>query len=87
MTAGLQRRRGSRAGWKQGGVYVVANIRGGGEFGPQLAPGGAQGRTATRAYEDFAAVAEDLVAAQGHVAAASRHPWAAATAACSWATC
>ena len=47
-------------GWLQrGGVYVVANIRGGGEFGPVWH------RTALRenrqlAYEDFIAVAEDL---------------------------
>jgi prolyl oligopeptidase len=45
----------------QGGVYVVANIRGGGEFGP------AWHQAATKAgkqasYDDFAAVAEDLVA-------------------------
>ena len=43
MAPVLQRRR--RRGWlERGGVYVVANIRGGGEFGPQLAPGRAQGK-------------------------------------------
>ncbi|MEJ5167234.1 MAG: prolyl oligopeptidase family serine peptidase, partial [Thermoanaerobaculia bacterium] len=48
-------------GWlERGGVYVVANIRGGGEYGPKWH------RTAIkenriRAYEDFAAVAEDLI--------------------------
>jgi prolyl oligopeptidase len=48
-------------GWlARGGTYVVANIRGGGEYGPGWH------RTAIRdqrprAYEDFAAVARDLV--------------------------
>ena len=33
------------AAWlEKGGVYVVANIRGGGEFGPTVAPVGAQGK-------------------------------------------
>lgn len=46
---------------ERGGVYVVANIRGGGEFGPawHLA---ALREHRHRAYEDFAAVARDLVA-------------------------
>ncbi|MCK6080041.1 prolyl oligopeptidase family serine peptidase [Microbacterium sp. EYE_5] len=46
---------------EQGRVFVVANIRGGGEFGPQwhLA---ALREHRHRAYEDFAAVARDLVA-------------------------
>lgn len=46
---------------ERGGVYVVANIRGGGEFGPawHLA---ALRENRHRAYEDFAAVARDLVA-------------------------
>ncbi|MGA6127287.1 MULTISPECIES: prolyl oligopeptidase family serine peptidase [unclassified Microbacterium] len=46
---------------EQGRVYVVANIRGGGEFGPEwhLA---ALRENRHRAYEDFAAVARDLVA-------------------------
>ncbi len=44
----------------QGGVYVVANIRGGGEFGPawHLA---ALKENRQRAYDDFIAVAEDLI--------------------------
>ena len=45
---------------ERGGVYVVANIRGGGEFGPRWH------RAALReqrqcAYDDFIAVAEDLI--------------------------
>lgn len=46
---------------QQGRVFVVANIRGGGEFGPawHLA---ALREHRHRAYEDFAAVARDLVA-------------------------
>ncbi len=43
-----------------GGCYVVANIRGGGEFGPQWHRA-ALGAQRHRAYEDFAAVARDLV--------------------------
>ena len=49
-------------GWlTRGGTYVVANIRGGGEYGPRwhLA---AMRENRHRAYEDFAAVARDLVA-------------------------
>ena len=54
-------------GWlARGGTYVVANIRGGGEYGPELAPGGAARSNRLRAYEDFAAVAEDLVDARHH---------------------
>jgi len=49
------------AGWlEQGGVYVVANIRGGGEFGPQWHQAALKSKRG-RAYEDFIAVAEDLV--------------------------
>ena len=45
----------------QGGVYVVANIRGGGEYGPRWHQAALkEGRH--RAFEDFAAVAEDLIA-------------------------
>jgi len=45
----------------RGGVYVVANIRGGGEFGPAWHEAGRKsGRQ--RVYDDFAAVARDLVA-------------------------
>ena len=49
-------------GWLQeGGVYVVANIRGGGEYGPRWHQAALR-ENRIRAYEDFAAVAEDLIA-------------------------
>src|SRR3546814_9395445 len=49
-------------GWlERGGVYVVANIRGGGEYGPRW-PQAALQEKRHKAYEDFAAVAKDLVA-------------------------
>jgi len=49
-------------GWLQlGGVYVVANIRGGGEYGPRWHQAALKSNR-LRAYEDFAAVAQDLVA-------------------------
>jgi prolyl oligopeptidase len=48
-------------GWlARGGTYVVANIRGGGEYGP-LWHRSAMRENRPRAYEDFAAVATDLV--------------------------
>ena len=50
------------AGWYQrGGVHVVANIRGGGEFGPAWHQGAIKG-SKQNSYDDFIAVAEDLVA-------------------------
>jgi prolyl oligopeptidase len=49
------------SGWiARGGVFVVANIRGGGEFGPRWHQA-AMKQNRPRAYEDFIAVAEDLV--------------------------
>ena len=45
---------------ERGGVFVVANIRGGGEFGPQWHAAALKENRA-RAYEDFEAIAEDLV--------------------------
>ena len=49
-------------GWiERGGVYVVANIRGGGEFGPRWHQAALKEKR-HKAYEDFAAVGEDLVA-------------------------
>jgi prolyl oligopeptidase len=50
------------AAWmEKGGVYVVANIRGGGEFGPAWHKAALKDKR-HRAYEDFVAVADDLVA-------------------------
>ncbi|MEP6940705.1 MAG: prolyl oligopeptidase family serine peptidase [Rudaea sp.] len=49
-----------RAWLARGGVYVVANIRGGGEYGPRWHQAALKGNR-LRAYEDFAAVANDLV--------------------------
>jgi prolyl oligopeptidase len=46
---------------ERGGNYVLANIRGGGEFGPAWHRS-AQNENRQRAYDDFAAVARDLVA-------------------------
>ncbi|MGW7517694.1 prolyl oligopeptidase family serine peptidase [Streptomyces sp. NPDC054796] len=49
-------------GWlERGGAYVVANIRGGGEYGPDWHRA-ALGAERDRAFEDFAAVARDLSA-------------------------
>ncbi|MGQ0838709.1 prolyl oligopeptidase family serine peptidase [Actinokineospora sp.] len=49
-------------GWlAHGGTYVVANIRGGGEYGPAWHRAALR-ENRPRAYEDFAAVARDLVA-------------------------
>ena len=50
------------AAWmERGGVYVVANIRGGGEYGPAWHQAALR-HNRQRAYDDFIAVAEDLVA-------------------------
>ena len=51
------------AWFQQGGVLVVANVRGGGEFGPAWHQA-ATGAHKQRSYDDFAAVAEDLIARQ-----------------------
>ena len=49
------------AAWlERGGVYVVANIRGGGEFGPDWHQSALKADR-PRAYEDFIAVGEDLI--------------------------
>jgi prolyl oligopeptidase len=54
---------GSRgAAWlERGGVYALANIRGGGEFGPRWHEAALQ-RNRIKSFEDFIAVAEDLIA-------------------------
>jgi prolyl oligopeptidase len=46
---------------EDGGVYVVANTRGGGEFGPAWHQAALQ-QNRQRAHEDFIAVARDLIA-------------------------
>ncbi|MBI3285530.1 MAG: S9 family peptidase [Burkholderiales bacterium] len=48
---------------EKGGVYVVANIRGGGEFGPRWHQSALK-ENRQRAYDDFAAVAKDLIASK-----------------------
>jgi prolyl oligopeptidase len=49
------------AAWlERGGVFVVANIRGGGEFGPDW-HNAARKEHRQRAYDDFIAVAESLI--------------------------
>ncbi|MFB7311124.1 prolyl oligopeptidase family protein [Streptomyces sp. NPDC056192] len=50
-----------RAWLERGGTYVIANIRGGGEYGPDWHQA-ALGADRPRAFEDFAAVAADLIA-------------------------
>ena len=48
------------AAWiERGGVYILANIRGGGEFGPKWHQA-VQGHAHMKNFEDFIAVAEDL---------------------------
>ena len=46
---------------EKGGVFVLANIRGGGEFGPAWHEAGLKTHR-QRIYDDFAAVGQDLVA-------------------------
>ncbi|TAJ69495.1 MAG: S9 family peptidase [Phenylobacterium sp.] len=46
---------------EKGGVFVVANIRGGGEFGPRWHNAGLK-LNRMRVYDDFFAVSEDLIA-------------------------
>ncbi len=50
-----------RAWLNQGGVYVLANIRGGGEYGPAWHLSVLK-QNRLKCFEDFAAVAQDLVA-------------------------
>lgn len=50
------------AGWlERGGVYALANIRGGGEYGPAWHQAALK-QNRQRAYDDFAAIAMDLAA-------------------------
>jgi prolyl oligopeptidase len=49
-----------RAWTGRGGVFVLANIRGGGEFGPAWHQAAIKDRK-HRSHEDFAAVAQDLI--------------------------
>lgn len=52
---------GMGAAWlERGGVYVLANIRGGGEFGPRWHHAALK-ENRQRAYDDFIAVADDIV--------------------------
>ena len=44
----------------KGGIYVLANIRGGGEFGPKWHQSALK-ENRQRAYDDFIGVAEDLI--------------------------
>jgi len=46
---------------ERGGAYVIANIRGGGEFGPRWHRAALK-ENRQRAFDDFAAVAQDLIA-------------------------
>ncbi len=49
-----------RSWLERGGVFAVANIRGGGEFGPQWHKAALKEKR-QNAYDDFLAVAEDLI--------------------------
>jgi len=46
---------------ERGGVFVIANIRGGGEYGPRWHQSALKEKR-LRAYEDFSSVAKDLIA-------------------------
>jgi prolyl oligopeptidase len=49
------------ASWlERGGIYIVPNLRGGGEYGPKWHQA-AQKHLRQHAYDDFAAIAEDLI--------------------------
>ena len=45
---------------ERGGIYALANIRGGGEFGPKWHQAALK-KNRPRAYEDFEAIADDLI--------------------------
>jgi prolyl oligopeptidase len=46
---------------ERGGTYVVANIRGGGEFGPRWHEAALKANR-QKVYDDFFAVSQDLIA-------------------------
>lgn len=50
-----------RSWLERGGVYILANIRGGGEFGPAWHQAALKGNRQT-SWDDFAAIGEDLIA-------------------------
>ena len=52
-----------KAWYEHGGVWVIANIRGGGEYGPAWHQAAVKAHK-QRSYDDFVAVAEHLVATQ-----------------------
>jgi prolyl oligopeptidase len=51
---------GGAAWMEKGGVYVIANIRGGGEFGPRWHQAALR-ENRQKAFDDFIAVGEDLI--------------------------
>jgi prolyl oligopeptidase len=65
---------------ERGGTYVVANIRGGGEFGPAWHDAGLK-ENRQKVYDDFFAVSQDLIDARSP-RRGGWGSWAAATAAC-----
>ncbi|MBK6472248.1 MAG: S9 family peptidase [Betaproteobacteria bacterium] len=52
-----------RAWTSQGGVFVLANLRGGGEFGPAWHQAAVKAHK-QKSFDDFAAIADDLIAAR-----------------------
>ena len=56
----------------RGGVYVLANIRGGGEFGPAWHMASVK-QNHQRNFDDFTAIAEDLDRTQDHLSRAPGH--------------
>ena len=61
-------------GWlEKGGVWVLSNLRGGGEFGPDVEPGGAA-RRAPEGLRRLHRGGRGSHRAQGHLAREARHP-------------